>query len=230
MAATSRGTGELVAAAHAAGAREVVVGLGGTATSDGGAGALAALPRGLRDAVVTVCADVETRYLAAAEAFGPQKGAGPEQVRLLTERLAAMRVELGARFGVDPQDVPGSGAAGGLGGALAAAGATLVSGFDHVAGRLGLDAAIARADLVVTGEGRLDGSSFDGKVVGGVVRRAQALGRPAVVVVGDRDPAVPSPVPVHALVDEHGRTAALEDTLRCLRATAARVLSDGSSR
>lgn len=228
VAATSQGTGELIAAALAAGAREIVVGLGGTACSDGGAGALAALPDGLGGAVVTVCADVETRYLAAAEVFGPQKGATPDDVRELTSRLEATRASLVDRFGRDPQTIAGSGAAGGLGGALAAAGATVVSGFDHVASRVDLASAIARADLVITGEGRLDASSFDGKVVGGVVRLARAAGRPVVAIVGDRDPAVPAPVPVHALTEEHGRSAALEDTLRCLRETAMRVLRDGS--
>lgn len=224
VAATSRGTGELIAAALAAGAREVVVGLGGSACSDGGRGALDALPDGFAGAAVTVCADVGARYLDAAAVFGPQKGATPAQVRLLTERLAATRAELVERFALDPQAIAGSGAAGGLGGALAAAGATVVSGFDHVAARLDLDEAVARADLVVTGEGRLDATSFDGKVVGGVTRLARAHGRPVVAIVGDRDPAVDAPVPVHSLSDEHGRAVALADTLQCLRATAAALL------
>jgi glycerate 2-kinase len=224
--ATSRGTGELIAAALSAGAREVVVGLGGTACSDGGRGALEALGhRSLAGLGVTVCADVETPYLDAAAVFGAQKGATPAQVQLLGNRLAVTREELVVRFGRDPQTVPGSGAAGGLGGALAAAGAQVVSGFEHVADRLGLDDAIARADLVITGEGRLDASSFRGKVVGGVAGRARAQGRTAVAIVGDRDPSVSPSLPVHALADEHGRPAALQDTERCLRMTAARVLA-----
>lgn len=231
LAATSRGTGELVAAALAAGAREIVVGLGGSACTDGGRGALEALRAAgdgspaLGGATVTVCADVETRYLDAAAVFGPQKGATPAQVRLLGERLGELRAQLAATYGRDPQDEPGSGAAGGLGGALAVLGARMVSGFDHVAARLGLDDQVARADLVVTGEGRLDASSFDGKVVGGVIGRAHAHGRPVAVIVGDRDPMVSPTVPVHALSEEHGRTAALEDTLRCLAATTAHVLA-----
>ncbi|UMG94084.1 glycerate kinase [Nocardioides sp. TF02-7] len=229
--ATSRGTGELVVAALEAGAREILVGLGGSACSDGGRGALAALAAHagpdplLGGATVTVCADVETRYLDAARVYGPQKGATPDQVGRLADRLAATRADLVRRFGRDPQEVPGSGAAGGVGGALAVAGARVVSGFDHVADRLGLDDRLARADLVLTGEGRLDASSFDGKVVGGVIRRAQARGRRVAVVVGDRDPAVAAPVPVHALSEEHGRRAALEETLRCLAATTERVLA-----
>lgn len=223
--ATSRGTGELIAAALAAGATEVLVGLGGSACSDGGRGALSALPHGLGSARVTVCADVETRFLAAAEVFGPQKGATPEQVRVLTAGLEQTRLGLRARFGRDPQDLPGSGAAGGLGGALASAGATIVSGFDHVAERVGLAAAVSDADLVVTGEGRLDATSFEGKVVGGVVRLARRAGREVAVVVGDRDDTLDAPVPVWSLVAEHGREAALADTLACLRATAGRMLT-----
>lgn len=224
VAATSRGTGELIAAALEAGAREVVVGLGGTACSDGGIGALEALPNGFGEAVVTVCADVETRYLAAAAVFGPQKGATPDQVRQLTGRLASARWDLVERFGRDPQQVLGSGAAGGMGGALAAAGAQVGSGFDHVAARLGLEDAIARADLVITGEGRLDAASFRGKVVGGVARLARAHDRRVVAIVGDLDPTAPREVPVRSLTAEHGRTAALEDTLECLRATATALL------
>ncbi|WP_205473064.1 glycerate kinase [Nocardioides sp. SYSU D00038] len=229
VAATSRGTGELLAEALAAGAREVVVGLGGTACTDGGRGAWEVLREAGRSpfggTTVTVCADVGTRYLDAAAVFGPQKGATPAQVEELAERLVRLRDRLAAEHGRDPQEVAGSGAAGGLGGALAVLGARVVSGFDHVADRLGLDDHVARADLVVTGEGRLDASSFAGKVVGGVVARAQAAGRPVAVVVGDRDADAVVPVPVRSLVADHGRAAAMADTLGCLRATAGRLLS-----
>lgn len=237
VAATSRGTGELIAAALAAGAREVVVGLGGSACSDGGRGALDVLapdgvplralggsggPEGAR---VTVCADVETHYLDAAAVFGPQKGATSAQVRLLTDRLRSLRARLLREHGRDPHGLPGSGAAGGLGGALAVLGAQVVSGFDHVATRVGLDDHLAAADLVITGEGRLDASSFDGKVVGGVVARARTHGVQAAVVVGDRDPAVSVPVPVRSLVEDHGRTAAVADTLGCLHVTVRSLLT-----
>lgn len=231
VAATSAGVGELIAAALAAGATSVVVGLGGSACTDGGRGALQALGAlapswgGFGAASVTVCCDVATPYLAAARVFGPQKGATAEQVTLLELRLAGLRRELIDRLGVDPQGFPGSGAAGGLGGGLAAAGAHLVPGLDHVASLVGLDTLIAAADLVITGEGRLDASSLAGKVVGGVADRARAHGIPVVAVVGDREPGLDPGLPVHALVDEHGRDAALADTLACVRATAGRILA-----
>lgn len=229
--ATSAGVGELLVAARDAGATSAVVGLGGSACTDGGAGALRALgPAVLGDLSVTVCCDVETAYLDAARVFGPQKGATPEQVTLLELRLAGLRRELVDRFGVDPQAVVGSGAAGGLGGALAALGARLVPGLDHVADLVGLDDHVARADLVITGEGRLDASSLAGKVVGGVADRAAAHGVPVVAVVGDREPGLTPGFPVHTLVEEHGRAAALADTLACVRATTARVLASSGGR
>ncbi|WP_182113212.1 MULTISPECIES: glycerate kinase [unclassified Actinotalea] len=190
VAATSRGTGELVVAAVDAGAREVVVTLGGSATTDGGSGALEVLalrrPLGGPGAAVpvVVACDVTTRFLDAAAVFGPQKGAGTAQVAVLTRRLARQAQEYLDRWGVDVRDLPGGGAAGGLGGGLAALGARLVPGFDLVARHAGLDAALADADLVVTGEGCLDGGSSQGKVVGGVVDRARRAGVPVLVVAG----------------------------------------------
>lgn len=231
VAATSAGTGELVAAALAEGATEVLVGLGGSACTDGGRGALAALGvwdapwGGFGAATVTVCCDVDTRYLDAARVFGPQKGATPRQVAALGRRLAVLRDELHARLGVDPQACAGSGAAGGLGGALAAAGATLTRGVDHVARLLGLDAQVAAADLVVTGEGRLDASSLEGKVVDGVTRRAAAYGIPVVAVVGVADPEVVTGFPVVSLTERCGPEAALAATVDCLRTVAAEVLA-----
>src|SRR6185312_6396383 len=162
--ATSRGVGELIAAAVAEGARRVVVAVGGVASTDGGAGARDALPTPLPVRVDVAC-DVDARFLDAADVFAPQKGATPQQVRLLRERLARL----------DVPDLPGAGAAGGLAGGLAAAGARLLPGFDLVAARLGFEERLAEADLVVTGEGRLDATSFTGKVVGRVVERAAAI-------------------------------------------------------
>src|SRR5215813_1700239 len=126
--ATSRGVGELVATAIAEGARRIVVCVGGVASTDGGVGAVEALPTPLQIPVEVAC-DVEARFLAAADVFAPQKGATPEQVTALRERLAQL----------DVPDQPGAGAAGGLAGGLAALGATLVQGFDLVAGLLDLD-------------------------------------------------------------------------------------------
>ncbi|MBI2170165.1 MAG: glycerate kinase [Actinobacteria bacterium] len=174
--ATTKGTGELIAAAARAGAERLVVGVGGSATTDGGLGALEALGWSLRGLDVTVACDVTTPFLDAARVFGPQKGASANEVELLARRLERLADDLKARTGVDVTEVPGAGAAGGLAGGLLAAGARLESGFDVVARAAGLDEVLDAVDLVVTGEGRLDRASFEGKVVGGVTRWARAAG------------------------------------------------------
>lgn len=184
--ADTRGTGELLVAAAAAGARRVLVGVGGSATTDGGRGALEAIEEagGLGATEVIVACDVETRFVEAAEQFGPQKGATASQVAQLRRRLVALAAELRLRYGVEVADLPGAGAAGGLAGGLAALGARLVPGFGLVADSVGLQDRLATVDRVVTGEGRLDASSWSGKVVDGVVRVAGAAGVPVLVVVG----------------------------------------------
>jgi glycerate kinase len=183
--ASTRGTGELIAAALRTGASRVVVGVGGSATTDGGLAAVEALGWSLAGADVTVACDVETRFVDAARRFGPQKGATDAQVGLLTRRLERLADEYLTRTGVDVRELPGAGAAGGLAGGLAAIGARLEPGFDVVAGAAGLDEALVGVDLVVTGEGRLDPSSFEGKVVGGVLEWAADAGVPqAAVIVG----------------------------------------------
>ncbi len=188
--ATSRGTGELIVAAIEAGARTVLVGVGGSATTDGGLGALEAIEAagGLGGVEVVVACDVETLFVDAAAVFGPQKGASPDQVLVLRARLEELAKSYRTRFGTDVAVLPGAGAAGGLGGGLAVLGARLVPGFDVVAGTVELEARLARADLVVTGEGRLDASSWSGKVVGGVRRLAEQAGIPVLVVVGTVGP------------------------------------------
>lgn len=236
VAATSAGTGQLIAAAIEEGATDIVVGLGGSATTDGGLGALEALAPHLATIAsgavqLTVCCDVRTRYLDAARVFGPQKGATPAQVELLGIRLERRRAELIARFGHDPQCLPGSGAAGGLGGALAVIGGTLTSGVDFVADRQDLDAAIARSDLVITGEGRLDTTSLEGKVVGGVIGRAHAAGLPVAVLVGvsDLEPSslgsLGAGVDIVSLTERYGAERAWHDVLSCLATATAEVLS-----
>ena len=177
--ATSRGVGELIATAVAEGATRIVVTVGGVASTDGGVGATEAVPHPLLVPLEVAC-DVGARFLDAADVFAPQKGATPEQVRILRERLAQLVVP----------DLPGSGAAGGLAGGLAAIGARLLPGFDLVAERLGLDERLAEADLVVTGEGLVDATSLTGKVVGRVLERAQAAGIDTLVVCGDVAPGV----------------------------------------
>jgi glycerate kinase len=202
LAATSRGVGELVATAVAEGARRIVVAVGGVASTDGGAGAVAALPSDLPP--IDVACDVEARFLDAADVFAPQKGATPEQVEILRERLERIAVP----------DLPGSGAAGGLAGGLAAVGARLLPGFDLVAARLGFDSRLAEADLVVTGEGLVDATSSTGKVVGRVLERAKAAGVEALVVAGDV--AAGSPIDAASLVERYGPERALAEPAECL--------------
>jgi glycerate kinase len=176
--ASSRGLGELVAAALAAGPSSLVVALGGTATIDGGAGLVEvvdALPVPTR----ALC-DVRTRLADAARVFGPQKGASPEDVAVLEARLAGM--DALRSFAA----VPGSGAAGGLGAALASLGAELVQGAATVLDLVGFDEALAGCDLVVTGEGTVDATTLEGKAPGEVARRARAAGGVRCVVFGGR--------------------------------------------
>lgn len=129
--ASSRGAGELIAAAIAAGARRVIVGVGGSATTDGGLGAVEGLrrmPFAVSGVVVQVACDVQTAFVDAATVFGPQKGASPEQVAALTRRLLTLAETYRCNFSVDVAMLPGSGAAGGLAGGLAALGARLTPG------------------------------------------------------------------------------------------------------
>ncbi|HMF84439.1 MAG TPA: glycerate kinase [Acidimicrobiia bacterium] len=183
--ASTRGTGELISAALRAGARRVIVGVGGSATTDGGLGAVDALRWSLAGHDVTVACDVATPFLDAATVYGPQKGATSAQVSLLTGRLARLAEVYEERTGVDVTELEGAGAAGGLAGGLAAIGAQLEPGFDVVARAAGLDDALTGAELVVTGEGKLDASSFEGKVVGGVLEWAADEGvAKRVVIVG----------------------------------------------
>jgi glycerate kinase len=197
--ASTRGTGELIAAAIRAGARRVVVGVGGSATTDGGLAALEALGWSLGATPVTVACDVSTRFLDAARVFGPQKGASDAQVALLTRRLAQLADQYDQRTGVDVREIPGGGAAGGLAGGLAAIGAQLEPGFDVVAGAAGLETALDGIDLVVTGEGRLDATSFEGKVVGGVLEWATDAGVPhAAVIAGQVTTEARDEVALHA--------------------------------
>jgi glycerate kinase len=181
--ASSRGLGELVLAASAAGASELLVTLGGSATVDGGTGlrsVLAELP-----VPVSVACDVRNPLLGergAARVFGPQKGASPADVEELERRLAGME-EL-APFA----ELEGAGAAGGLGAALAALGARLVPGVELVLDAVGFDERAAAARVVVTGEGAVDLSSSEGKAPAGVAARASRLGVPCVVFGGLVEP------------------------------------------
>lgn len=224
--ASSAGAGQLVATALKAGAEQVLVGLGGSATTDGGLGAVEVLAEGgrLPRAEILVACDVETKFTDAAAIFGPQKGAAPAQVELLTRRLERVAQLYQERFGVDVLSVVGAGAAGGLAGGLVAVGAKLVPGFDIVAEKLSLAERVASSDLVVTGEGRLDRQSFAGKAVGGVARLAAMAGVPVLVVAGDVDEeAGPASTAVGgrltwvSLVSRYGCARAMSDTAACVR-------------
>ncbi|HXQ43061.1 MAG TPA: glycerate kinase [Acidimicrobiales bacterium] len=217
--ATSRGTGELIVAAVAAGARRVLLGVGGSATTDGGLGAVEAIDEagGLGGVEVVVACDVETLFVDAAALFGPQKGASPEQVVILRRRLEELADRYRTGRGVDVAALAGSGAAGGLAGGLAALGARLVPGFDVVAEAVDLGPRLARSDLVVTGEGRLDTSSWSGKVVGGLRRLARRTGTPVLVVAGVLGPggAVPD-LEVVDLTALYGESRALAEPAACV--------------
>lgn len=211
--ASTHGTGELLAAVLDAGATDIVVGVGGSATTDGGYGALEALYplHRLRGVRLTVACDVHTRFVDAARTFAPQKGATSTQVRLLERRLERLVQVYRDEYGVDVSELDGGGAAGGLAGALACVGAELVSGFDLVAERLELDSDVESADLVVTGEGFLDEESFSGKVVGGMVDMARHFRVPVVAVVGECFDGMEERVPTVSLVERFGRAKALAD-------------------
>lgn len=209
--ATTRGVGELLWEAMDRGAKTIIIGLGGSATVDGGTGSARGvgwtftndagepLPEGggslanLSDcgggwgvaARVVALADVQTPLAESAEVFGPQKGATPEQVRLLAhglERLSAVFAQHGRG---DLGSLPMGGAAGGLGAGLVYfAKAELVAGAPWTLERVGFDAALAKADLVITGEGVMDATSHMGKAVGEVLRRAQGAKKKVAVVAG----------------------------------------------
>jgi glycerate 2-kinase len=227
--ATTTGTGQLIAAAVKAGARHVLVGMGGSATTDGGWGALEALEPHSRLAGIDlqVGCDVRTRFVDAAAIFSPQKGASPAEVTLLTRRLERLAQVYEERFGVDVRALAGSGAAGGLAGGLAALGAALQSGFDLVAEHIDLAARVEGADLVIAGEGLLDDESFDGKAVGGVVALAAELGVPALILAGDAvgDAAVAHRAPYRTLVASFGEERSWSDPLGALRDLVGEVLA-----
>jgi glycerate 2-kinase len=185
IAASTFGTGQLIAAAVEAGAETVYLGVGGSATTDGGAGALRALREAgtLNGVSVVVLCDVRTTFENAARVFAPQKGADSGQVARLTKRLT----DQARRFKRDPRGVPMTGAAGGLAGGLwAELGAELVAGAQFVLDAVDFDRRMRTARAVVTGEGKLDQQSLAGKVVSEVSTRARQSGVPCHAIVGTR--------------------------------------------
>ncbi|GAC69506.1 glycerate kinase family protein [Gordonia soli] len=193
MSASTRGVGRLLDAALSAGVTTVVVGLGGSATTDGGRGLVEALggPQAavdrLRSVSLVVASDVENPLLGefgAAAVFGPQKGADPATVELLEQRMTVWSQTLSEMAGRDVSAEPGSGAAGGLGAALLALGGRRVSGATVVADATDQQKTVAGADLVITGEGRFDSQTLRGKVVAALTGTAAQAGVPTVVLAG----------------------------------------------
>ncbi len=193
LAADSSGVGQLIAEALRAGASRIVVGLGGSACTDGGKGMITQL--GGLDAARERLADVEliaasdTEYplvgpWGAARVFGPQKGADAAAVAALEVRLEAWALELEAVAGRDVSSEPGAGAAGGIGAGLLALGGRIESGAEIIAEHTHLADDLETADMIVTGEGRFDEQSLHGKVVGFLADSAGPLGIPVIVLAG----------------------------------------------
>ena len=216
--ATTYGVGELIAHAAHSGCRKILLGLGGSATNDGGCGCAAALgvrfydadgqsfvPVGdtlgriaridnaeaealLRSVEITVMCDVTNPLYGptgAAYVFAPQKGADAEKVKSLDAGLRHFGDVIRSQLGIDVSRMPGAGAAGGMGaGCVALLGGTIQSGIDAVLDVTGFDRQLEGADLVITGEGRIDSQSADGKVISGVARRTKAKGIPLIAIAG----------------------------------------------
>jgi glycerate kinase len=176
------GVGQLIRAASRLPVKRIIVGLGGSATVDGGVGMAAALEGGAIHLPIVALADVATRLLDAARIFGPQKGATPEQVQLLEAALAKLIDLTGF------PDFPGAGAAGGLAyGLRVFLDAEVVSGSSWVLRATGLAEKLPAARVVITGEGSYDAQSFMGKITGVLVRAAQAYRIPVLVIAGNSD-------------------------------------------
>lgn len=177
----TRGVGELLLAARCDGCSHFLVALGGSATCDGGAGmcAVPGLREAMRGATVEVLCDVDTPFVGpkgAARVFGPQKGASPADVEILEMRLQERAAQIFRETGVAVADLPGAGAAGGLGGAFRACfNARLVPGIDRILDLAGFDEAASGADLIITGEGSSDAQTLLGKVPMGVLRRSNGV-------------------------------------------------------
>ncbi len=185
-AASTYGTGELLCAAAEAGAEVILLGVGGSATTDGGAGALEAIADhgGLRAARLVVLCDVRTPWERAAAVFGPQKGADAAMVKRLGARLDDLAERHAAR-GRDPRGVPMTGAAGGLAGGLwAARGAVLEPGASWILDALNFNERMRASRCVITGEGKLDQQTLQGKVVGEIGTRTRQAGVPLHAIVG----------------------------------------------
>ncbi len=223
MVTTTYGTGELIRAALSEGCRRIIIGIGGSATIDGGMGLAQALgatfydeegielglgsgqylsdvadidisnmDRGLRDAKIIIASDVKNPLCGAdgaAAVYGPQKGATPEMVKRLDDGLAHYASVIKQRLGSDIKNTPGAGAAGGLGaGLMAFLGAEMQLGVEVIMDAIHFDYKLKNVDLVLTGEGRIDGQTVFGKVVAGVAGRAKAKDVPVIAFAGEITP------------------------------------------
>jgi glycerate kinase len=254
--AGTRGTGELIRAALAAEPVRVIVGIGGSATTDGGAGIAQGLGVRLLDAsghpippggagllelaridisgmdpsvrrvAFTVASDVDnplTGPRGAARVFGPQKGASSDEVVLLDRALGHLAAVVVRDLAVDLRDEPGAGAAGGAGfGLMAFCGAKVRPGIEVVMEAVGFDRRLRDADLVITGEGKLDHQSLHGKTPDGVLRAALEAGVTAAIVCGRAEVALPG-VRVWSLLDRFGEERAMTDTRTALEELAAEL-------
>ncbi|HHV64255.1 MAG TPA: glycerate kinase [Peptococcaceae bacterium] len=246
---TTRGTGELIKEALNEGAEKILIGIGGSATNDGGAGAAQALgvklldssgqelppggthlaklakidttgmdPR-LNSVPVTVICDVDNPLCGergASAVYGPQKGATPEMVEHLDRCLAHYAQIIKEQLGVDILNIPGAGAAGGLGGGLLAfTNAELKSGTEAVLETIKFDEMVQDYDIVVTGEGRIDAQSAYGKVPKGVGVRAKSHGKPAIAIVGSVGPGaeIMHQFGIEAIIPITNRTMTLDEAV-----------------
>lgn len=220
MVTTTYGTGELIRAAFNEGCRRIIIGIGGSATTDGGMGMAQALgatfydqdgielgigsgqylseigdidvsnmDKGLKDTKIIIASDVKNPLCGAdgaAAVYGPQKGATPEMVKRLDEGLAHYAAVIKRRLGADIKNTPGAGAAGGLGaGLMAFLGAEMQLGVEVIMDAIHFDYKLNNVDLVLTGEGRIDGQTVFGKVVAGVAGRAKAKDVPVIAIAGE---------------------------------------------
>ena len=232
IAATTTGVGELIDRSLDLGAKRIIVGLGGSATTDGGLGAVRAIhaPARLRGVEFLIACDVTTPFLEAGIVFAPQKGATRSQVKLLTSRLERVAQMYREAYNVDVTTLEGAGAAGGLAGGLAALGGRIVPGFDLIADEVNLFDRIQRADLVITGEGQLDATSFDGKVVGSVIDLCTSLGKPVAGIFGninlddEVDQSLTRPNPSFSISAKYGIDKAIREPLWCIEHAAIDML------
>ncbi|OGO58970.1 MAG: hypothetical protein A2V85_00900 [Chloroflexi bacterium RBG_16_72_14] len=259
--ASSHGTGDLLRAVLDAGIRDIALGIGGSATTDGGAGLLralgatvsddlasvdlAGLDRRLAETRLRIACDVTNPLLGpsgAAATYGPQKGATPDAVIALDARCARFADALESATRRRERDTPGAGAAGGVGFALLSlagqfASLELLPGVDLVMEEAGFDRALADADLVITGEGRIDAQTAFGKTALGVAKRAQAAGKPCIAIGGGVTPdgievlaavgAIAVPVTERPATVEQAMAAGWQPIARCSERIA-RLLHTGA--